>query len=63
MELYKSTDEAQHAINDLSAFLDHLAYERRYANDDEEVYRIDNDMAEVNAELMEIELWLRTQPV
>ena len=60
--MYKSTDEAHHAINDLSAFLDHLAYERRYANDDDEIERIDNDMAEVNAELMEIELWLRAQP-
>ena len=60
--MYKSTDEAQHAINDLSAFLDHLAYERRYANDDDEIERIDGDMAEVNAELMEIELWLGTQP-
>ncbi len=60
--MFKSTDEATHAINDLSAFLDHLAYERRYANEDEEVERIDNDMAEVNAELLEIELWLRNQP-
>ena len=59
--MFKSTDEAHHAINDISAFLAHLADERRYATDDDKE-RLDADMAEMNAELMEIELWLQTQP-
>ncbi len=62
MTMFKSVDEAHRAVSDISAFLDHLADERRYVNDAEKD-RIDNDMAEMNAELMEIELWLSTQPV